>query len=92
MAPCERLAWSVLLRALKDCQAGQEIDTDDLAAWGAIVRLEPDQVARTMQRVSAGGVGREGGQGDVRLNEMPALVVSRGPLPSLLPFGLPLPG
>ena len=60
MDPIERLAWSILLRALKDCQAGQEIDTDDLAAWGAVVRLEPDQVARTMQRVSAGGLDVKG--------------------------------
>ncbi len=54
MDPCERLAWGVLLRALKDCQAGQEIDTDDLAGWGAVVRLKPSQVARTVLRVSQG--------------------------------------
>ena len=41
----------MLLRALK---AGQEIDTEHLAGWGAIVRLEPSQVARTVRRVSQG--------------------------------------
>ena len=30
------------------------MDSDDLAAWGAIVRLKPVQVARTVRRVSQG--------------------------------------